>query len=86
MKGFGFTTILFGFVLIKLLISFVLIAFTMYKISSAAEYVIDSSTNTVTKKGVSAKEFWASNKLMFIIPSVSNVLSMILLGVLIVTY
>ena len=80
MKGFKFSTIVLGFVLVNLIISFSLMAFTMYKLSSAPEYEIDNQ-DKVTKVGISAKSFWTDNKIMFIIPSVSNILSMILLGV-----
>lgn len=85
MKGFGFSTIILGFVLVTLIVSVGLIAFTMYKMSSAPDYVLDSSSKTVTTEGISAKVFWDANKLMLLIPTVSNILSIILLGVLTVT-
>ena len=83
MKIFGFSTILLGFVLVNLMISFGLIASAMYKMSVAPEYEIDCS-NVVTKRGLPAKTFWTDNKILFIVPSVSNILSMILLAVLLV--
>lgn len=85
MKGFGFSTIILGFVLVTLIVSVGLIAFTMYKISTAPDYVIDATNNTVKTTGISAKAFWDDNKLMLLIPTVSNILSIILLGVLTVT-
>lgn len=84
MKGFGFSTIILGFVLVTLIVSVGLIAFTMYKLSVAPEYVIDASKK-VTTEGLSAKQFWTDSRLTLVVPTVSNVLSMILIGVLLVT-
>lgn len=85
MKGLNISTILLGLVLVSLLISVGLIAFTMFKMSRAVEYVMDpNDAAKVTTEGVSAKKFWTSNKAMLAIPTVSNVISMILIGVLVV--
>lgn len=84
MKGFGFSTIILGFVLVTLIVSVGLIAFTMYKLSVAPEYVIDTNKQ-VTTEGLSAKQFWTDSRLTLVVPTVSNVLSMILIGVLLVT-
>lgn len=84
MKGIGFSTIILGFVLITLIVSVFLMAFTMYKLSVAPEYVIDSD-DVVTTEGLSAKKFWDESKPMLVIPTVSNILAMILIGVFVVT-
>lgn len=70
--------------MVTLIVSVGLISFAMYKISVAPEYVIDA-TRKVTTEGLSAKKFWTDNKLMFLIPTAANVLSMILAAVLLVT-
>lgn len=85
MKGFGFSTILLGFVLVTLIVSVGLISFAMYKLSTSKDHVIDDGTKQVTTAGPSAKGFWTDNKLMLVIPTVSNVVSMVLTGVLLVT-
>lgn len=84
MKGIGFSTIILGFVLITLIVSVFLMAFTMYKLSVAPEYVIDSN-DVVTTEGLSAKKFWDESKPTLVIPTVSNILAMILIGVFVVT-
>lgn len=71
MKGFNFSTIILGFVLVTLLISMSLIAFTMYKLSKVAATEL-------------AAQFYTANKTMLVIPTVSNVLGMLLIGVLVV--
>lgn len=71
MKGFGFNTILLGLVLVKLLISFVVHAYGMYKLSGE-------------QVGTTAPGFWAANKTILIIPGVTNIISMILLAVLVI--
>lgn len=80
----GFSTILLGFVLIKLLISFVLMAFVMFKMSVAPGPEKDGS-GKLKSPGIPANKFWTDNKALMIIPTVSNILCMILLGVLLVT-
>lgn len=80
MKGIGFSTIILGFVLITLIVSVILLAFTMYKLSVAPEYVINSN-DVVTTKGLSAKNFWTESRLTLVVPTVSNILAMILIGV-----
>lgn len=77
MKGFGFSTILVGSVLILLLVCAILMAYVMYSMSNAPK---KASGTTVNDDGVSAEDFWTSNKMMMIIPSVGNVLGMVLLS------
>lgn len=85
MKGLNFNTILLGFVLVALLISVGLIVFTMYKLSGGTENVMhDTEKTQLVTAGLLVKTFWTDNKAMLAIPTVANVISMVLIGVLIV--
>lgn len=84
MKSFVFSTIILGFVLVCLIINIALITLAMYKMANAKEYVIDSTTKVVTTDGTSATAFWGSNKTLLMIPTVANVLSMVLVTLLVV--
>lgn len=72
MRGLSFATILSGIVVVLLLISVGMMGFVTYKLGSAdpAETVAD---------------FWKGKKFLLLTPTVMNVLSMVLVGVLIMT-
>lgn len=72
MKSLGLYTILLGFVAVSILVSAVLMGFTIYKIASAAA-------------GATVADLWKDNKLFIITPTVVNVLALILVGVMYVT-
>lgn len=85
MKGFGFATILFAVILVLLLVSVVLMSLTMYKISFTEKYVFDTSDplkRVVKTEGKEAQAFWGEYKVWMIVPTVSNVFGMALLGLL----
>lgn len=69
MKGLGFSTILLVLATVLIVISVALLGFVMYRLS----------ISTVTDK---TTDFWRNNKLFMMAPSVMNVVSMALLGVL----
>lgn len=69
MKGLGFSTILLVLATVLIVISVALLGFVMYRLSIST--VADKTT-----------DFWNKNKLFMMAPSVMNVVSMALLGVL----
>lgn len=69
MKGFGFSSILLVLTTVLIVISVALMGLVVYRAANAA--------GTVT-----VNTFWATNKLYMMAPTVMNVVSMALLGVL----
>lgn len=69
MKGLGFSTILLGLATVLILISVAVSAWVLYRTMNAGDTV-------------AVKDFRVANKLYMIAPTVMNVVSMALLGVL----
>lgn len=69
MKGLGFSTILLGLATVLILVSVAVSAWVLYRTMNAADIVL-------------VKDFRVANKLYMIAPTVMNVVSMALLGVL----
>lgn len=58
-------------------------AFTMYRLANSKSYNYDTTTDKVNNKdGVDAVEFWTTNKVLIISPTVLNSLSVVLLGLI----
>lgn len=74
MKGIGYSTILLAFVVVVLVISVGLLGYLNYHVSLAA--------NKELKYG---ENLWATKKLFLLAPTIINLLSIALLGVLVVT-
>lgn len=81
MKFLGFSTILLIAVLILLTVSVAVQGYVMWSISSQEAYELNTEQK-VTTKGVDATEFWKSKKIIMIVPTVTNVLGMALLGLM----
>lgn len=58
--------------------------YVMYSIASSKKYVIaagaSGAKSTVTTVGLDAVDFWKENKTWMIVPTVGNVLGMVLLS------
>lgn len=72
MKGLGSSTILLALIIVVLLISVGLMGFVMYHVS------------LTTNNAKTYQELWSKKKLYMIAPTVMNVLSIALIGVMIV--
>lgn len=74
MKGLGFSTILLAFVTVLILVSTAVVGFVTYRLKGAAG-VTGTTVPTVA-------QFWTSNKMFMFAPTIMNVVSMAVLGVL----
>ncbi|GFX84779.1 hypothetical protein TNCV_125471 [Trichonephila clavipes] len=79
---FGIKTIIIGAVLVMLIVSVVIQSYVMYQMSNATLYDIDGTTKVVKTNGVEAQKFWISNRILFVGPTVGNLMGMMLLGIL----
>lgn len=68
--------------MVVLFISTIIMGYVMYLISKAKEFTFSKEGKKENDDGVHAKEFWKSNKLYFIAPTVGNVIGIVILGLI----
>lgn len=69
--------------IILLFTSVILQFYNMYGLSTSKAFVWNGTDpNKADTKGLEAQQFWASNQFYIIGPSIGNLISMVLLGVL----
>ncbi|GFT14696.1 uncharacterized protein NPIL_137101 [Nephila pilipes] len=78
---FGIKTIIIGAVLVLLVVSVVIQGYVMYQISNAENFKEDNAGKVITT-GVEAQTFWVTNRLLFVGPTVGNLIGKVLLGTL----
>ncbi len=83
MKIMGFASLLVAAVIVLLIINVILMAYVMYKISNAQAYTFSTEGKVTNKdEGMDAAKLWEDNKLLLISPTVLNVLSVVILGLI----
>lgn len=83
MFGLNLKSLLSTAILILLAVSLIIMTYNMYSMAYSVAYQLDA-TGKATVTGKDASTFWAENKLRLMVPSITNVLSMALIGILLV--